>query len=84
MKNKNPKYLIFEEFSMKETFNKKDLSRVLKSVLIIEGKIGELRFRHKAFKANDLELDDKAIEILSNSFGIKTPDEFVDFIKSLY
>ena len=84
MKNKNPKYLIFKEFSMKETFNKKDLSRILKSVLIIEGKIGELRFRQKDFKANDLGLDDKAIEKLSDSFGVKTPDEFVDFIKSLY
>ena len=69
---------------MKESFNKKDLSRILKSVLIIEGKIGELRFRHKDFKANDLGLNDEAIEILSESFGIKTPDEFVDFIKSLY
>ena len=84
MKNKNPKYFIFKEFSMKETFNKKDLSRILKSVLIIEAKIGELRFRQKDFKANDLCLNDKAIETLSESFGIKTPDEFVDFIKSLY
>jgi hypothetical protein len=84
MKNKNSKCLIFEEFSMKDTFNKKDLSRVLKSVLIIEGKIGELRFRQKEFKAIDLSLDNKAIEKLYDSFGVKTPDEFVDFIKSLY
>lgn len=69
---------------MKETFNKKDLSRILKSVLIIEGKIGELRFRQKDFKSNDLGLNDEAIEKLSDSFGVKTPDEFVDFIKSLY
>jgi len=69
---------------MKETFNKKDLKRLARSILVIEAKVGELRFRQKDFKANDLGLDDKAIEKLSDSFGIKTPDEFVDFIKSLY
>ena len=69
---------------MKETFNKKDLSRVLKSVLNIEGKIGELRFRHKDFESKDIGLDDKVMEKLSESFGVKTPDEFVDFIKSIY
>lgn len=69
---------------MKETFNKKDLSRVLKSVLIIEGKIGELRFRQKDFESKDLGLNNEAMEKLSDSFGVKTSDEFVDFIKSLY
>ncbi len=69
---------------MKETFNKKDLSRVLQSVLIIEGKIGEIRFRQKDFKADDLGLDCKAMEKLNESFGVKTHEEFVEFIKSLY
>ena len=69
---------------MKETFNKKDLGRIVQSVLIIEGKIGELRFRLKEFESKDLSLDDKAMEKLYDSFGVKTPDEFVKFIKSLY
>lgn len=69
---------------MKETFNIKDLSRVLKSVIIIEGKVGEFRFIQKNFESKDLGLYDKAMEKLSESFGVKTPDEFVKFIKSLY
>ena len=69
---------------MKETFNKKDLSRLTQSILVIEAKVGEFRFRQKDFKANELGLDDKAMEKLSDSFGVKTPDEFVDLIKSLY
>ena len=69
---------------MKETFNKKDLGRIVQSVLIIEGKISELRFRLKEFESKDLSLDDKAMEKLYDSFGVKTPDEFVKFIKSLY
>ena len=69
---------------MKETFNKKDLVRIVQSVLIIEGKIGELRFRLKEFESKDLGLNNEAMEKLSESFGVKTPDEFVKFIKSLY
>ena len=69
---------------MKETFNKKDLSRIAKAILIIEGKIGEIRFRQKEFESKDLGLDNEAMEKLYDSFGVKTPDEFVDFIKSLY
>ena len=84
MKNKIQNILLFKEFLMKETFNKKDLSKIVRSVLIIESKIGEIRFRQKDFKGIDLGLDDKAMKILSESFGVKTPDEFVDFIKSLY
>ena len=69
---------------MKETFNKKDLNRIAQSILIVEYKIGEIRFRQKDFESKDLGLDDKAMEKLSESFGVKTPDEFVKFIKSLY
>ena len=68
-----------------KTFTKEDLSRVAKSILIIEGMIGETRFRQKAYDAKDINHDiKKAMPKLSDSFGVKTPDEFVDFIKSLY
>lgn len=70
---------------MKETFTKEDLSRVAKSILIIEGMIGETRFRQKAYDAKDINNDiEKAMPKLSDSFGVKTSEEFVDFIKSLY
>ena len=69
---------------MKETFNKKDLKRIAQSILIIESKIGEIRFRQKNFESKDLDLNNEAMEKLSDSFGVKTSDEFVDFIKSLY
>ena len=69
---------------MIETFNKKDLRRLTTSILVIEAKVGEFRFRLKDFKATDLGLDNKAMEKLNDSFGVKTQEEFVDFIKSLY
>ncbi len=69
---------------MKNSYNKIALKRVLKSVLIIESKIGEIRFRQKDYKAADLGLDDVALEKLKESFGVKTPEEFINFIKSLY
>ena len=69
---------------MKETFNIKDLKRIAQSILIIESKIGEIRFRQKNFESKDLGLNNEAMKKLSESFGVKTPDEFVKFIKSLY
>ena len=68
----------------KNTFNKTDLKRIVKSVLVIESKIGEIRFRQKDFKGVDIKLTNDALLKLEESFGVKTPDEFVDFIKSLY
>ena len=84
MKNKIYNILLFKEFSMKETFGIKDIRRIAQSILIIESKIGEIRFRQKKFESKDLSLDNKAMEKLYDSFGVKTPDEFVKFIKSLY
>ena len=69
---------------MKEIFNKKDLGRILRSVIIIEGKVGEFRFIQKNFESKDLGIKKEAMEKNTESFGVKTPDEFVKFIKSLY